>query len=259
VRQRPALKLRLAAFYRNTIFNPFWTDTRHLRRSVASLAAFASGRLLDVGVGERPYGRLFEPRVSRYVGLEYPPAAENLSPEISGARSGNLKGAVDVWGDGGALPFVDRSFDTVLCLELLEHVPDPDRCLAEIARTLRPGGALLVTVPFVAALHALPYDFWRYTPAGLTALLSRHGMQVESLVPRGNVASAAASMTSQYLLRAVGARHEWRDGSISISRWRALFVLPLVGLIQAVFALLERLTTDSGACLGYTVVARRSA
>jgi hypothetical protein len=81
VRRRPPLKLRLAALYRNTIFNPFWTDTRHLRRSVASLAASASGRLLDVGVGERPYGRLFEPRVSRYVGLEYPPAAENLSPD----------------------------------------------------------------------------------------------------------------------------------------------------------------------------------
>jgi SAM-dependent methyltransferase len=259
VRRRPPLKLRLAALYRNTIFNPFWTDTRHLRRSVATLAPFASGRLLDVGVGERPYGRIFEPRVSRYFGLEYPPAAENLSPEITGARAANLKGAVDVWGDGGALPFMDQSFDTVLCLELLEHVPQPDRCLAEIARTLRPGGALLVTVPFVAALHALPYDYWRYTPAGLTELLARHGLKVESLVPRGNVASAAASMTSQYLLRAVGARHEWRDGSMSISRWRAPFVLPLVGLIQALFALLERLTTDSGACLGYTVVARRSA
>jgi len=258
VRKRPPLKLRLAALYRNTIFNPFWTDTRHLRRSVATLAPFASGRLLDVGVGERPYGRLFEPRVSRYIGLEYPPAAENLSPEITGARAGNLKGAVDVWGDGGALPFREASFDTVLCLELLEHVPDPDRCLAEIARTLRPGGALLVTVPFVAALHALPYDYWRYTPVGLTALLARHGLKVESLVPRGNIASAAASMTAQFLLRAVGARHEWRDGSISISRWRAPFVLPLVALSQGVFALLERLTTDSGACLGYTVVARRA-
>ena len=116
-----------------------------------------------------------------------------------------------------------------------------------------------MTVPFVAALHALPYDFWRYTPAGLTALLARHGMTVESLVPRGNVASAAASMTCQYLLRAVGARHAFRDGSISISRWRAPFVLPVVGLVHAVFALLERCTSDSGECLGYTVVARRSA
>jgi SAM-dependent methyltransferase len=259
VRHRPPLKLRLAALYRNTIFNPFWTDTRHLRRSVAGLAQHASGRLLDVGVGERPYARHFEPRVSRYIGLEYPPAAENLSPDITGSRAGNLKGAVDVWGDGGALPFRDASFDTVLCLELLEHVPDPHRCLAEIARTLRPGGALLVTVPFISALHALPYDFWRYTPAGLTALLERHGLRVESLVPRGNIASAAASMTAQYLLRAVGARHSFRDGSISISRWRAPFVLPLVALSQGVFALLERLTTDSGACLGYTVVARRGA
>jgi len=159
--------------------------------------------------------------------------------------------------DAMKLPFRDGSFDTVLCLELLEHVPDPHRCLDEIARTLRPGGALLVTVPFVAALHALPYDYWRYTPAGLTALLARHGLEIESLVPRGNVASAAASMTAQYLLRAVGAGRSFRDGSIAISRWRAPFVLPLIALSQGLFALLERLTTDSGACLGYTVVARR--
>jgi SAM-dependent methyltransferase len=259
VRQRAPLRLRLAALYRKTPFNPFWLDARHLRRSVARLAGHASGRLLDVGVGERPYAALFGPRVSRYVGLEYPPAAENLSPDITGARSANLKGAVDVWGDGGALPFRDASFDTVLCTELLEHVPDPDRCLAEIARALRPGGALLMTVPFISALHALPYDFWRFTPAGLTALLTRHGLVVESLVPRGNVASAAASMTTQYLLRAVGARHEFRDGSISISRWRAVFVLPLVALAQGGFLLLERLTSDCGACLGYSVVARRPA
>lgn len=258
MRQRPALKLRLAAIYRKTIFNPFWIDLRHLRRAVASLVPHASGRLLDVGVGERPYGKLFEPRVSRYIGLDYPPAAENLSPEISGARSGRLKGAVDVWGDGGALPFRDASFDTVLCTELLEHLPDPGRCLSEIARTLRPGGVLLVTVPFIAAEHALPYDFWRYTPAGLRVLFARHGLPIESLQPRGNIASAAGSMTAQYLLRAVGARHAYRDGSISMSRWRAPFVLPLIAASQGLFALLERLTTDCGACLGYTLVARRA-
>jgi len=255
--RKPRLLARLAHAYRHTLFNPFWLDARHLRRSIAGLAPEAHGLLLDVGVGERPYGALFAPHVRRYVGLEYPAACENLSPGISGEHLGHLRGAVDVWGDAHGLPFRPGSFDTVLCLELLEHVPDPDRCVAQIARVLRPGGRLLATVPFIAPLHAMPYDFSRLTAPGIRALLARHGLELVSLAPRGNTASATGALLAQYLLRCAGRGAEARDGSVALSRWRAPFVLPLIGLVQLLFLGLERCTRDAAACLGYTVIARR--
>jgi SAM-dependent methyltransferase len=255
--RKPRLLARLAWAYRHSIFNPFWLDSRNLRAAIARLAPEARGLLLDVGVGERPHAALFAPHVRRYVGLEYPPACENISPGISAEHLTHLRGAVDVWGDAHHLPFREGSVDTVLCLELLEHVPEPDCCLAQIARVLRPGGRLLATVPFIAPLHAMPYDFSRMTAPGIRSLLDRHGLELVSLVPRGNTASATGALLSQFLLRGPGRGSEARDGSVALSRWRAPLVLPLIGLVQLLFLALERLTRDTAACLGYAVVARR--
>jgi len=52
-----------------------------------------------------------------------------------------------VAGDGVRTPFADECFDLVLCLELVEHVPEPGRLGAEVMRILRPGGACMVTTP----------------------------------------------------------------------------------------------------------------
>lgn len=52
-----------------------------------------------------------------------------------------------VLGDGGALPVLEGSFDRVIAAEVLEHVPDDGAVLAQLARALRPGGTIAVTVP----------------------------------------------------------------------------------------------------------------
>jgi SAM-dependent methyltransferase len=62
-------------------------------------------------------------------------------------------------------------FDTVLLLDVLEHVPDPAKVLSEIYRVLRPGGTLILSVPHLSRLHEEPYDFYRFTKYGLTHLL----------------------------------------------------------------------------------------
>lgn len=256
--RRSPLLARLVSAYRVSPFNPYWLDVRQLRRGVARLAPRANGKLLDVGVGERPYAALFAPHVSRYVGLEYPPACENLTRGISGEHVSYLRGAVDVWGDARRLPFRDAAFDTVLLLETLEHVPDPEHCMSELTRVLRPGGRLLMTVPFIAPMHALPYDFWRYTPSGLSAVLGRHGFEMESIDPRGNYSSATGHLFAQWLVRTFASRARQRDGSVRLSRWRAPLVLPFVALVHIVFAIAERFSTDGDACLGYAVVASKN-
>ncbi len=57
------------------------------------------------------------------------------------------RAAHPVQADMMSLPFDNTSFDTVICLEVLEHTLDPDRVLAEIWRVLRPGGALILSTP----------------------------------------------------------------------------------------------------------------
>ena len=69
----------------------------------------------------------------------------------------------DVQSDAARLPFVNESFDAVVCSELLEHVPDPPSVLKEAFRVLRRGGVILICVPFIYQIHGDPYDFGRYT------------------------------------------------------------------------------------------------
>jgi len=55
--------------------------------------------------------------------------------------------AVAVQGDALALPFADQTFDRVICSEVLEHIPDDLGAMAELARVLKPGGTMAITVP----------------------------------------------------------------------------------------------------------------
>lgn len=70
--------------------------------------------------------------------------------------------------------FGAESFDYVVMMEVLEHVPEPQRALQQIHRVLRPGGKVLLSTPFLFPIHEAPYDFYRYTQYGLKHLLSEY-------------------------------------------------------------------------------------
>ena len=85
-----------------------------------------------------------------------------------------------------------------------------------------------------------------------------HGLEVEEIRPLGNVASAAGSVLSHYLLRHWAAKTRKHDGSVVMSRWRGVLTMPFVFLTQSIFFVAERFAKDDALCLGYSVVARKS-
>jgi SAM-dependent methyltransferase len=104
--------------------------------------------------------------------------------------------AASVRADAAApLPFTDGAFDAALCTEVLEHVSDAGAVLREIARVVRPGGRVLVTVPFVYHYHEDPCDLRRYTPPGLRAALEDSGFDVELAAGLGNKLTALFLLT----------------------------------------------------------------
>lgn len=66
------------------------------------------------------------------------------------------------------------SYDAVFCSGVLEHVDDYRAGLAEITRVLKPGGILLLGLPFRQAIHLPPDDFWRFTEFGIRDLLKNN-------------------------------------------------------------------------------------
>lgn len=96
-----------------------------------------------------------------------------------------LYGATDVIGDCHRLPFADASLGAISAIEVLEHLARPGEFFAEAARTLRPGGALFGIAPQYCPTHGFPYDFFRYTRAGLATLADYAGMRLEDAWPTG--------------------------------------------------------------------------
>ena len=118
-----------------------------LARFVARCASDA--KTLDIGCGGAPYAKYFPNRV----GFDHAAGPD-----------------VDVVGDAHHLPFQDGEFERILCTEVLEHLLDPAKAIAEMRRVLQPGGMLILTTGFVFPLHDAPHDYWRFTRYGLEHL-----------------------------------------------------------------------------------------
>ena len=99
------------------------------------------------------------------------------------------------------LPFGDRSFETVILSDVLEHVPDPDRLWKEMARILAPGGRVLLNVPFLYWIHETPHDFCRYTQFALRRQAEAAGLTVRVLEAIGGASEVIADILAKRCLR----------------------------------------------------------
>ena len=96
--------------------------------------------VLDLGCAGGFMAEALAARGAHVTGID--PAADAIDAARAHARTTGLRIGYDV-GVGEALPYDDSSFDAVVCVDVLEHVADLRRVLAEVARTLRPGGLFL--------------------------------------------------------------------------------------------------------------------
>ncbi len=191
---------------------PFWwrrIDRRYgrYRRCIAvHNAAVHKGRLLDVGCatgifldGMRQFGW----------------QVQGVEPVPSAAEYARVRFGLDVFcGQLEAANFPGRSFDVITLWDVLEHVHEPRLLLAEIARLLRPGGLLILSLPNPDSLEArllgrfwigwdLPRHLNLFRPQLLKLQLARFGLCVTNI--RSFTAGYAVLVMSldQYL-RAVG-------------------------------------------------------
>lgn len=114
-------------------------------RRVLILAGDLTGlRILDVGCGE---GQLLAEIATRYptghlYGVDFSTARLHAAADRAGPKVTFLEADVQK-----ALPFPDAFFDRVFCMETLEHLKAPERCLREISRILKPDGQAILTIP----------------------------------------------------------------------------------------------------------------
>lgn len=143
--------------------SPRAASVRRAIRSAVGLAARhfkASGPVVELGACYQPgYAWLSDLR-PLFPGREYVGCDIRRGP------------GVDRIEDAEHLAFSDGSTGTMIMCEILEHLPNPTRALAEARRVLRPDGLLLISVPFNFRLHGFPHDYWRFTAAGMWQLMA---------------------------------------------------------------------------------------
>lgn len=127
-----------------------WHSFESRRLCVASLLPEHVGRTLDLGCGSGTYLPLLAARSHELVAVDFSPA---MLAEARKACEGIVCTYLE--GDAMAPPVESASVDLVNCIGVLEYLPQPERCLAEIRRVLREGGTAVLSVPNAHSLWRL--------------------------------------------------------------------------------------------------------
>lgn len=169
---------------RNTPIHPQWLVNRRDGSIRTWIGSQAQGRVLDIGCSDGGMANYLS-GASQYIGLDYPQTAVgwyHTKPQI--------------FADAVRLPFCSESFDTVFLLDVLEHIPDADRALAEASRVLKIEGLLIVKIPFLYPLHDAPLDFIRLTKFGLERKLA----VIPGMVPVARISLGTPIETAALLM-----------------------------------------------------------
>ncbi len=227
-------------------FNHVLRD-RWVRQQAAAVQNGA--RVLDVGAGSCPYRHAFahcEYRTQDFTALE----GEQL-------RFGEY-GTIDFVSDASEIPVESASFDVVLCTEVLEHVPNPDRVISEFARILKPGGRLLLTAPLGSGLHQTPYHFYGgFTPFWYQKFLGEAGFVQLDIEPNGHFFAFFSQEAIRFLRLSWPLRLPLPIALLWLPAW--LVLLPVLGVLLPPVAMwLDRHDLERSFTVGYHVSAVRA-
>ena len=135
---------------------------------------------------------------------------------------------IDVFYDGKTLPFDNNHFDSIFLSEVCEHLFDVDATFTEINRVLKPGGKVMITMPFMYPEHEIPYDFGRYTEFGFKEVLDRNKFKIIKHQKLGTSIEAISQLLNTYC-------HRLMDRSRSFKILKPL-VVPSVNLVGIFFS-----------------------
>jgi len=200
----------------------FLTFRRHYLDTMLAGTSF-SGAIIDIGGKKvRRRGKFVPPleQVSVWHVVNIDPGAEP-----------------DFCCDAAQIPVPDSSYDMALLCEVLEHLPSPEAVLTEACRVLNQNGTLVLSAPFLYAVHADPADYQRWTADKLSQSLATAGFESADISTMGGFGAVIYDMAMAL----------WSN-----TRWRHLF-----RFLRPVFALMERLNVGNPAKVttGYFVLA----
>lgn len=196
------------------------------------------GVLYDLGAGEAPYKDFFLRYAQRYVAVDWAISCHNTNVDIDADLN-------------KILPIDSAVADTVVSISVMEHLCEPQVMLGEAFRILKPGGNIVVQVPWQWWIHEAPYDFFRYSPYGLKYLFEKAGFTAINIEAQAGFFTTVALKLNYFSMRFV-------RGPLFFRWMLKAILLPFWYLSQKVAPVLD--TLDKNWALetsGYFVTAKK--
>ncbi len=198
---------RISELYRGKLWGE--SEQRAARARIDWMCARAGGRVLDIGCSQGIACLLLARAGQTVVGVDRDPQAIAYAKDELSREPAEVQGRVRfVLSDAGAIPESEGVFDSVVLGEILEHQDDPERLLLIAQDRLRPGGRVIISVPF--GLHPDPDHRSTFYLSSLLEQVGRHFRVSEFAVVqkyilcvgvRSDEASEAAALGDGELLR----------------------------------------------------------
>lgn len=183
---------------------------------------------IDIGGGYSPYRELFQKRGYRVLTVD---PDESCQPDMVGCIE--------------QLPIESATVDLIICTQVLEHCSNPWRGVREMARVLKPEGALVFTVPHVWFYHPHPTDNYRFTQEGVCLLCEGDnneptGLKVERLMAQGGSAMCVLQVLCFMVFGLLG-----RYGA------------PIYAVINICAPIIDRLARNDWFCINFACLATK--
>jgi SAM-dependent methyltransferase len=152
-----------------------------------NLKLHANGNLIDLGCGKVPLYNTYKAYITSNTCADW-------------ATDTNKNVFLDVTCDlNKPLPFNDRSFNTIILSDVLEHIYKPEILWREMNRILIPRGKIILNTPFFYKLHETPYDFFRHTRFALTNFAEENNLKILLLTEMGGVPEILGDLAAKFL------------------------------------------------------------
>jgi len=169
----------------------FLINIRFIKEKIKQQQNLFSGKLLDVGAGDKPYKEFFS-QATEYIGTNTKRHYEKNKLIIDDSFT-------DVWiDDATKLPFEDESFDGVVCFQVLSVINKPQDFFKEVSRVLKPGGRLMLTTDFLYPKWSKE-DVMRHTDVHLKKMCEENSLDLVCMESFGGFFTMWYSLFIKYL------------------------------------------------------------